>query len=996
MIAEPLSRSLEATGYLSNGEPAAPTVILAGTAPPPRLPTLNPDAWWRSGPAQHVNGSWEPTNLTVLFKFAESTDVPVADWHRDAWNLGCAPLLWVVLPDRTKIYDGFAEPRPAGPEPENLIRTFGHSADELSGLNDFAGRLAMETGQFWKGQHQVDRRNGVDRLLLRHLGTLERELVVAGLDRDETQALIGRTIFAKYLLDREIVTGRQLRDLCDYDDLHEVLEDRNATQRFFDWLRDTFNGDMFPETLDAPPAAEHLARVASFLRADQPDGQMSLFPYRFDVIPVELISSIYERFVHSSGTGTGEQAGPSSPKKQGVYYTPLAVVSLVLNEVFQDLSGDETVIDLTCGSGVFLVEALRRLVRLKANGRAPTREEIRKALYEQVFGVDISPPAVQIAAFSLYLAALELDPDPKDPKSRKFEPLVGRTLLAGDAYEIECTEAGRRVLTTNGTHRKFDVILGNPPWTYKGKAGTAARRAKAGTGSRSPRGEGMDFVRRGMDFAHTDTRFGILLSATPFFARSATGLQAAQDIVESLVPVTMINLSEVSNWLFDRANMPAMALLARHRKRRAGAMELVQVRRSPEGDRSNTLGVAQSDLATLPLASWRRNQGLLKAALLGGKHDLLLLDSLCQRYRSLKDRLTTRGTRWASGLKFGNRSRDASFLTGLPFVSTGVIDRFTIPEGLPDFKERSAQWPRTRDIYRAPLLLINEYLRGGRNGRGDGRSVVAVAEEDIVYKDAYFGASFSGGAPDIAYLIAGILSSAVASWYFLMTSSNFGVWHRNLRLADIATLPTPGLEAAIDTVAGTDVIRLVRRLHGRPPKDEDWRTLDEAVFDLYELDEEQRIIASDGRLRATWQWKAGRSAAAKQVGSRQLREYASAFLRSMDAWLHAANERRFRAEIFDTGSASPVRVIRFALEDHAPPSHIVMRNEMSLPGLLADIDARLGTSIAQELIGARELRIHAPKEVVVVKPAARRFWLGVAGLDDARAVLAKSFAADIA
>ena len=29
-------------------------------------------------------------------------------------------------------------------------------------------------------------------------------------------------------------------------------------------------------------------------------GQLSFFPYRFEVIPVELISAIYEQFVHSS------------------------------------------------------------------------------------------------------------------------------------------------------------------------------------------------------------------------------------------------------------------------------------------------------------------------------------------------------------------------------------------------------------------------------------------------------------------------------------------------------------------------------------------------------------------------------------------------------------------------------------------------------------------------------------------------------------------------
>ena len=228
--------------------------------------------------------------------------------------------------------------------------------------------------------------------------------------------------------------------------------------------------------------------------------------------------------------------------------------------MFHGLSGDETVIDLTCGSGVFLVEALRRLVRLKADHKKPTREMVRKTLYEQVYGVDISPPAVQIAAFSLYLAALELDPDPKDPRSRKFEPLVGRTLLAGDAHEIEHTEVGGRVLTTNGALKQFDVVLGNPPWTYKGRAGTAARRARIAADARSPRGVSLDFIQRGRDFAHAETRFGVLLSATPFFARSATGLQAARGVVESLGPVTLVNLSEISN-RYDKIILRTSSLL---------------------------------------------------------------------------------------------------------------------------------------------------------------------------------------------------------------------------------------------------------------------------------------------------------------------------------------------------------------------------------------------------------------------------------------------------
>ena len=51
----------------------------------------------------------------------------------------------------------------------------------------------------------------------------------------------------------------------------------------------------------------------------------------------------------------------SRPRSRGVFYTPLAAVSLVLDEVCDGLTGDETVLDLSCGSGVFLIEALRRL-----------------------------------------------------------------------------------------------------------------------------------------------------------------------------------------------------------------------------------------------------------------------------------------------------------------------------------------------------------------------------------------------------------------------------------------------------------------------------------------------------------------------------------------------------------------------------------------------------------------------------------------------------------
>ena len=127
---------------------------------------------------------------------------------------------------------------------------------------------------------------------------------------------------------------------------------------------------------------------------------------------------------------------------------------------------------------------------------------------------------------------------------------------------------------------------------------------------------------------------------------------------------------------------------------------------------------------------------------------------------------------------------------------------------------------------------------------------------------------------------------------------------QRIKCRDIECMPVPDLAKVLDSKTGQRLIRLSMKLQQNPPIDADWYALDEAVFDLYDLDETDRIVARDGLFRASWQWKAGRDASVESATIKQVSNYARTFQSAVGVWLSAANQRCMRAEVFETSGAS--------------------------------------------------------------------------------------------
>ena len=147
--------------------------------------------------------------------------------------------------------------------------------------------------------------------------------------------------------------------------------------------------------------------------------------YDFAHVPVGLLSQVYESFAWKWEHQTAQETS--------VHYTPRNIAATLVDEAFTKLpkAHEARVLDPACGASVFLVLAFRRLYqeRWKETNQRPDTKAIREILNRQLTGFDISDSAIKLAALSLYLTAIELDPKPVPPEKLRFNKLRNRVLF---------------------------------------------------------------------------------------------------------------------------------------------------------------------------------------------------------------------------------------------------------------------------------------------------------------------------------------------------------------------------------------------------------------------------------------------------------------------------------------------------------------------------------------------------------------------------------------
>jgi|GEM_PF-207450 len=314
----------------------------------------------------------------------------------------------------------------------------------------------------------------------------------------EVLSMAGRSLFFRFLIDREIVKKPELPEICpSASDLKDAFSNAEKAAATSAWLDETFNGDFLTLIDEGTSYDDREARKKAYLRfykrvqrkagavffthleaiqkgwrgtgADfQSELEFDWKDFDFAHIPVGVLSQVYESFSH--------KADPVLSKQTSVHYTPRLIAKLMVDECFGSApdKASAKVLDPSCGAGIFLVLTFRRLVqeRWERDGKRPDKKIIHEILYQQLRGFDVSESALRLAALSLYITAIEINGSQRPPKILKFPKNLRDTVLhrfgdedANDTEGISFSLGSLGNEVPSHFNGFFDIVIGNPPWT---------------------------------------------------------------------------------------------------------------------------------------------------------------------------------------------------------------------------------------------------------------------------------------------------------------------------------------------------------------------------------------------------------------------------------------------------------------------------------------------------------------------------------------------------
>jgi hypothetical protein len=648
----------------------------------------------------------------VFVSNGPADDPNFGELHRRLWSWGGVPLIYRRTPGLVQLFRCAHRPDFISAKGETVCKPYKTLQIAAAISHDpWWDASRLRNGTLWDDpdvcKAMLSAGKAAHKRLIEAVKELNTDLNNEGvLKRHLRRKLLILSLLIAYLEERGVFPpeyfGQFLKGATRF---FEVLANGAALVKLLAALEERFNGNVFildDADADSLKGSTQLSRFARLVEGKQEQsGQLTLWQlYSFKDLPVELISHIYQLFVTDTDTSV---------------YTPPFVVRLMLDEALSWERLDrlnelnEIVLDPSCGSGIFLVEAYKRLVlhwRSRNEWKRPG-VAVLKALLKRVHGIDLEAGAVELAAFSLCLALCDaLEPETIRASIKLFPPLAGRTLHQSCFFD-----AKEQALIKE----PIGIVVGNPPFTSTLSTPGAERsyqRYEAVHGSLPDKQLAYLFLHEAMGMVATG---GVLSMLQQYnFLYNQQSLNFRRNFIESWDVREILDFISVRG-LFQKggADTKVIVVVAEAKKAPTNRKLLhATFRRSGRADAEQGFDIDYYDLHWLPRSLALSNDHAWRANLFGGGRALGFVDRISE-LRTLGTFATEQKWDFGEGFIEGGKgvSLSSEHIVGKPLLRSQALTFDGIDDSaITTAPKKPYERPRTRGRFTPPMLLIREHM----------------------------------------------------------------------------------------------------------------------------------------------------------------------------------------------------------------------------------------------------------------------------------------------
>jgi len=957
----------------------------------------------------------------LFLKEVESFDLQtlklISEIQHICWNFQKVLFLYIYTKTEIRIYN--CSEKPFGynvndekinfeNELQNLELFSCEETDKskLKTLNNLFSRIAIDTGFIWSSveaneiKKKINLQNRVDKYLIQSLIKVARALDDNGLNNKLIiHKLIMRSLFLFYLEDKKATSIDLYKSfLLGATSYFDILESPEATYNLFEKLADDFNGSLFnfEENEKDSVTKEHLSLIKKCFFDGNIDGyQQRLFSWKlfdFSIIRIELLSEIYENFL--------SELDHKGKKDSGTFYTPPSLVELILNEKLSTRNGETNynikTLDPSCGSGIFLVQSFKRLVKRyenKHNSKLNDFDVLIDILKSNIFGIEIDSKSIKVAAFSLYLALL----DNLDPKTGWWNGFIKFPYLINDSEDKTIQNPGYNLFRLDTISnfeikklQNFDLIVGNPPFgelvsEEKDVGGNQKNIRRYCNKEKFPKEMVLPFLHKAILLAPKGEI--ALIFNTKVLTNTGGTYQNFRDwlfnknYVEKIYNFSILRKisEEYGGQLFGSAVGPISIVF--YKKETPDNPKETITYYAPKtyikNDVLEGIVVDASDEKYLPRIECKKpNSKIWKIAMWGSVFDFELIEKIEKKYISLNEFFEENDVDYKTGLNGDIQKQD--------FIPDNIVKTSNIGKYYTPFNaiKPNIKYYRNIDskLFKPPYVAI-------KKGQKD-----KLITASLITHQAYCmsGAYIINNISEIdKKAILALINSRFSTYFLFLVSSSWGIEREQIMSNEFLFLPylfsekliTKKLSSKIDKIISikksdeengskSDIIQLEKQI-------------DQIIFnDILKLTEQEQIIIQDTLDYSLDLFEKQENSKAI-LAVNKIDMYTNRLSKELNDWLDDV-DLKASATIYNIHKNCPLYVVKISFGNKEKP---VFESKEDIYKELKTLDKKLWKEEAQNLYFRKKLNYYDGDDVYIIKPNQRRFWSQTAAMEDCKSLL---------